>query len=169
MTLWHTIPQPPRNVRRRASLPLTLILLLYLCLQTCVSVELPRDEHQRDDPESALSDLHSTAFTDNLAAIELEENTLLKPQTEWRSDISGEAAHAFSAAVAAQRAIKEVPLLCLSLSFDLTLSLTSLPGISFRFSRRRCLHFAVFRRVPRPPGSAARAWYCFQVRHLLLL
>ena len=169
MALCHTILQPPRNVRRRASLPLTLILLLYLCLQTCVSVELPRDEQQRDDPESALSDLDSTAYTDNLAAIELEENTVLKPQTEWRSDISDEAAHAFSAAVAAQRVIKEVLLLCSSSSFHCTPSLTSLPGISFRFSRRSCLLFTFFRRIPRPPRSAARAWSCFQVRHLLLL
>ncbi len=107
MTVSRTCHVPPRNVRRRASLlPTFLFFLLSLCLHACVA-----DEQHQEDAEAALSDIDSFALTDNQSPLELAEFTMLKSQTEWRSDVSNEANDIFLAAVAAQIGIKEVTLL----------------------------------------------------------
>ena len=60
--------------------------------------------------EAALADIDAALPASGQAARELEENAWLRPQTEWREQISAEAASAFSAALDAQRGIKEVAL-----------------------------------------------------------
>jgi hypothetical protein len=135
MAVSHSSHPPPRHVRRRASLPAAVFLLLWLCLLACSTAQ-QQDEQQPDDLEAALTDIDAAAITDQQSALELEENTLLKPQTEWRSHISSDAAHAFSAAVAAQLSIQEVQLQRSRLPRAFTilppaLLLTPLKGIAF--------------------------------------
>ena len=101
---------PSLHARRKAAL--TIFLLAFFYIQTSVAAELNQDGQQHEELETALSDIDSAVPVDKLSAIELEENTWFQPQTEWRSEISTDAANAFAAAVAAQRAIKEVILLC---------------------------------------------------------
>jgi hypothetical protein len=105
---------------------LTILLLISLYLRSSIAEELRQDDQQLENLESALSDT-GAASADKLSAIELEENMSSQPQTEWRSKISSEASEAFSAAVAAQRGIKEVlPLFpCQHLNLQLTPSIST--------------------------------------------
>jgi hypothetical protein len=96
-------------VRRRTAI--TILLLISLYLRTSIAEEPRQDDQQLDGLDIALSDTTAAAPAAKLSVAELEENALYQPQTEWRSEISSEAAEAFSAAVSAQRGIKEVLLL----------------------------------------------------------
>ncbi len=60
--------------------------------------------------EAALADVDAVLPASSPSARELEENAWFEPQTEWRQQISAEAAGVFSAALDAQRSIKEVAL-----------------------------------------------------------
>ena len=110
MAYSHSCRPPSLHARRKAAL--TIFLLAFFYIQTSVAAELNQDGQQHEEMETALSDIDSAVPVGKLSAIELEENTWFQPQTEWRSEISTDAANAFAAAVAAQRAIKEVILLC---------------------------------------------------------
>jgi hypothetical protein len=92
---------------RSTALLLTILMLLSSSLQASFAAQ-KLDNQLHDDSEAALTDIDLTVPTENQAALESDEGLLFNLQTEWRSDISAEAAKIFAAAVAAQRGIKEV-------------------------------------------------------------
>ena len=90
-----TVPSPAMLVpqsrpRSRLLLPLALALLLALCLHACAATEQRGNDQQDEDMEAALADVDAALPASSQAARELEENAWLRPQTEWREQVSAE-------------------------------------------------------------------------------